>query len=105
MKSAARFLTLLVFASGLPTRSEAGEIETYQLKPDLVVTPSRVVEPIDNSLASVSVITRTDIELSVAEDLFELLRMQPGIDIVRSGERARKPVSSCAAVIPTTSWF
>lgn len=85
MKSAARFLTLLVFASGLPTRSEAGEIETYQLKPDLVVTPSRVVEPIDNSLASVSVITRTDIELSVAEDLFELLRMQPGIDIVRSG--------------------
>ncbi|MGK2926185.1 MAG: TonB-dependent receptor domain-containing protein [Lysobacterales bacterium] len=64
---------------------QAEAIETYQLKPDLVVTPSRKVEPLDRTLSSISVITREDIERSVAEDLFELLRLQPGVDIVRTG--------------------
>jgi len=64
---------------------QAEEIDTYELKPDLVVTPSRMVESLSESLASVSLITREDIELSVAEDLYELLRLQPGVDIVRSG--------------------
>ena len=64
---------------------QADDSDTYELKPNLVVTPSRRVEPLDQSLASVSVITREDIELSVAEDLFELLRLQPGVDIVRAG--------------------
>jgi vitamin B12 transporter len=73
---------LLAAAGGL---LHADDIDTYELKPNLVVTPSRRVEPLDQSLASVSVITREDIELSVAEDLFELLRLQPGVDIVRTG--------------------
>jgi vitamin B12 transporter len=64
---------------------QAEEIDTYELKPDLVVTPSRMTEALDRTLGSVSVITREDIELSVAEDLFELLRLQPGVDIVRTG--------------------
>ena len=64
---------------------QAEAIETYELKPDLVVTPSRKVEPLDQSLSSISVITREAIERSVAEDLFELLRLQPGVDIVRTG--------------------
>ena len=76
---------LLLVACSCPGFLAAGEKETYELKPNLVVTPTRMVEPLDDSLASVSLITRTDIELSVAEDLFELLRLQPGIDIVRSG--------------------
>lgn len=63
----------------------AEEADSYELKPDLVVTPSRMVEPLGDSLASVSVISREDIELSVAQDLYELLRLQPGVDIVRSG--------------------
>ena len=63
----------------------ADDSDTYELKPNLVVTPSRRVESLDQSLAAVSVITREDIELSVAEDLFELLRLQPGVDIVRAG--------------------
>ena len=63
----------------------AAEYESYELKPDLVVTPSRMTEPLGATLASVSVITRDDIEISAAEDLFELLRLQPGVDIVRSG--------------------
>jgi vitamin B12 transporter len=64
---------------------QAEAIDTYELKPDLVVTPSRKVEPLDRSLSSISVITREEIERSVAEDLFELLRLQPGVDIVRTG--------------------
>lgn len=64
---------------------QAAAIDTYELKPDLVVTPSRKVEPLDRSLSSISVITREAIERSVAEDLFELLRLQPGVDIVRTG--------------------
>lgn len=73
---------LLAAGSGL---LQAENSDTYELKPDLVVTPSRQVEPLEQSLASVSVITREDIERSVAEDLFELLRLQPGVDIVRTG--------------------
>jgi vitamin B12 transporter len=76
---------LLPFAGGLPGFLMAEEAETYELKPNLVVTPTRMIEPLSESLASVSLITREDIDLSVAEDLFELLRLQPGIDIVRSG--------------------
>ena len=72
----------LAASSGL---LQADDIDTYELKPNLVVTPSRRVEPLDQSLASVSVITREDIDLAVAEDLFELLRLQPGVDIVRAG--------------------
>jgi len=63
----------------------AEEIDTYELKPDLVVTPSRMVESLSDTLASVSIISRQDIEISVAEDLFELLRLQAGVDIVRNG--------------------
>lgn len=79
------FSILLLFAAGFSGSLPAEEFETYKLKPNLVVTPSRMVEALDDSLAAVSVITRADIELSVAEDLYELLRLQPGIDIVRSG--------------------
>jgi vitamin B12 transporter len=69
----------------LPAQLQAGDIEPLELKPDLVVTPSRVIEPIDQTLAAISVITREDIAHSAAEDLFELLRLQPGLDVVRTG--------------------
>ena len=35
--------------------------------------------------APVSVISREDIRQSAAQDLFELLRVQPGVDVVRTG--------------------
>jgi vitamin B12 transporter len=81
-----KFLPVLLLAiPGISSSLEAEENEPYQLKPDMVVTPSRAVESLSETLASVSVITRKDIEISVAEDLFELLRLQPGVDIVRNG--------------------
>ena len=79
--STAMPLLSLVFSLSI----QAEDSEPYELKPDMVVTPSRVAESLSETLASVSVITREDIESSVAEDLFELLRLQPGVDIVRNG--------------------
>ena len=63
----------------------ADDTQVYQLEPSLVVTPSRTVRPIADALASVSVVTREDIERSAAEDLPELLRLQAGVDVVRTG--------------------
>lgn len=84
MKSNKNALVILLGASlcGQLVADEAGR---YELKPDLVVTPSRRVEPLNETLASVSVITREEIAISAAQDLFELLRLVPGLDVVRSG--------------------
>jgi vitamin B12 transporter len=76
---------LLLAAAGISSSVQAEESQTYELKPDLVVTPSRMTEPLGEALASVSVITREDIEHAVVQDLLELLRLQPGVDIVRTG--------------------
>jgi vitamin B12 transporter len=80
-----KLAVFLLLVTSFPGLLWAEETDTYELKPNLVVTPSRMVESLNASLASVSVISREDIELSVAQDLFELLRLQPGVDIVRSG--------------------
>ncbi len=49
------------------------------------VTATRTVQTVDESLSSVSVITRDDIERRQPRDVVELLKTQAGIDIVRSG--------------------
>lgn len=85
MKNPKKFPVLSLAVLLVPGLSQAEELETYELKPNLVVTPSRMVESLSDTLAAVSVISRDDIELSTAQDLFELLRLQPGVDIVRSG--------------------
>ncbi len=84
MKPQKLLSALLLTTALISSSAQAEENDTYQLKPDLVVTPSRMTEPLGEALASVSVITRKDIELSVAEDLLELLRLQAGVDVVRS---------------------
>lgn len=53
--------------------------------PPIQVTASRVELGIDDTLASVSVITREDIADSQAPDVLELLRRVPGIDLSRTG--------------------
>ena len=52
-----------------------------------VVTANRVEQAISDVLAPVTVITRDDIELSMAKSVPEILRMVPGIDIGQSGGR------------------
>lgn len=71
-------LILAIPQTGL-TREETVEQEL------MVVTATRGEESISEALAAVSVITSEDIKRSIAEDLTDLLRLEAGIDIVRSG--------------------
>jgi vitamin B12 transporter len=59
-------------------------------QPEVVVTASRTSTAIDETLASVSVITRADIEASATLDLLDLLRAIPGLDIVRGGGQGQQ---------------
>lgn len=49
------------------------------------VTANRIEQPVDEALASVTVIERADIERSQSPDLSDLLARQAGVDIVRTG--------------------
>ncbi len=51
----------------------------------IVVTASRSEQAVSDSLASVTLIDRDQIEISQAPDLLELLRKQAGIDMARTG--------------------
>lgn len=51
----------------------------------IVVTATRTEIPLHDAIVPVTVITREEIELSLANDLAELLRFQAGIDIGRNG--------------------
>lgn len=51
----------------------------------IIVTATRTEIPLDDATVPVTVITREDIELSLATDLAELLRFEAGIDIGRNG--------------------
>jgi vitamin B12 transporter len=51
----------------------------------VIVTASRMAETTDATLAPVTVITREEIARSQAPTLLELLRLQPGVDVARTG--------------------
>src|SRR6056297_1277754 len=59
--------------------------ETAWRDEPFVVTANRASQPVDRVPASVSVVTRADIERSGAADLLELLRLQAGVDLARNG--------------------
>jgi vitamin B12 transporter len=80
-----RILAAAILVAGVAAPLAAEDLEPVELQPPLVVTPSRMPEALDRTLAPVSVITRQDIRLSAAQDLLELMRLQAGVDIVRTG--------------------
>ena len=51
----------------------------------IIVTATRTEIPLGDAIVPVSVISREDIELSLATDLAELLRFEAGIDLGRNG--------------------
>jgi len=51
----------------------------------IIVTATRTEIPLEQATVPVRVITRDDIELSLATDLAELLRFEAGVDIGRNG--------------------
>lgn len=57
----------------------------FPRQPDVVVSASRIEQTIDSTLADVSVIDRDQIDASAARDVSDLLRLQAGIDIARTG--------------------
>ena len=71
------FLAAISFAN----RARAGDSTAEPI----IVTASRVAQTENQALASVTVITRQDIERSQATNMVELLRSVAGIDIARSG--------------------
>lgn len=52
---------------------------------EIVVTATRSAMPIEQAIVPVTVITRQDIEQSLASDLAELLRFEAGVEIGRNG--------------------
>lgn len=74
-------LSLLALSVGLSLSAVAAPVE----QPGVIVTANRLPEAVDDTLAPVSVITREDIEASATNDIVDLLRVVPGVDIVRGG--------------------
>ena len=69
-------------ATALCVCAHADEVD---LQPTVQVTASRVAETVDQALADVSVITRVDIDASGARDVYDLLRLEAGVDLYRTG--------------------
>jgi len=75
-----RLALLLISLAALPL--QAADISATDT---IIVTATRNEISIDDAIVPVRVITREDIELSLATDLSELLRFEAGIDIGRNG--------------------
>jgi vitamin B12 transporter len=74
----------LIFCLVFSSNALAENAQQQELNP-VVVTATRTSQTADETLASVTVITRDDIERSQSQDLFEVLRTQAGVDVARTG--------------------
>jgi len=77
----------LITAAAFLSLSIANNATAVETTPDetIIVTATRTEIPLRDATVPVTVITREDIELSLATDLAELLRFEAGIDIGRNG--------------------
>ena len=71
-----------MLAALLPIAGHAAELSPGDT---LIVTATRTEIPLSDATVPVTVISRDEIELSMARDLAELLRFEAGIDIGRNG--------------------
>ena len=79
-------LSSLVHAADRPTPNETTQDAPRSTPHEtLVVTATRTEIPLSDATVPVTVITRDDIELSMANDLADLLRFQAGVDLGRNG--------------------
>jgi vitamin B12 transporter len=74
-------VSLLALVAAAAARAD----DDVQTQPTVQVTASRVAETVDETLADVSVITRADIDASGSRDVLDLLRLQAGVDLYRTG--------------------
>ncbi|CAA6827657.1 MAG: Outer membrane vitamin B12 receptor BtuB [uncultured Thiotrichaceae bacterium] len=78
----------LVVGLSLPVLLVSPVILAEEIVTDLgevVVTADRTARSVDDTLASVSMITRDDIEAIQAIDIIDVLRLQPGVNLSRTG--------------------
>ncbi|SQD79142.1 TonB-dependent receptor domain-containing protein [Moritella yayanosii] len=80
----------LLVAALIPFAALAQDPSIINNEKVTVVTANRVEQAISDVLAPITVITRDDIELSMAKSVPEILRMVPGIDIGQNGGRGSK---------------
>ena len=77
-----RFVATTALLLSVAAQAHASEISPSDT---IIVTATRTEIPLEQATVPVRVITRDDIELSLATDLAELLRFEAGIDIGRNG--------------------
>ncbi|HET6629104.1 MAG TPA: TonB-dependent receptor [Woeseiaceae bacterium] len=77
-------LLALLLSCSVAAQATDGNLES-EIEADIVVTATRTPMPIEQAIVPVTVITRQDIEQSLASDLAELLRFEAGIEIGRNG--------------------
>ena len=88
MKSALPITAIFGIVLSSPVIAEpviSEQARSNQEQSPIVVTANRTSETADESLASVTVITREDIEKSQAREITDLLRLEAGIDISKNG--------------------
>ncbi len=76
--------TLLALSLALALAHTA-RAQDAERQPEVIVTATRVAQTVDATLAGVSIIEREQIDASGAPDLLELLRLQPGVELARTG--------------------
>ncbi len=69
----------------IATVSAAISVPAIAEQDQIIVTASRTAQTVDDSLASVTIITQKDIEQQQANNLLELLNALSGIDMVNNG--------------------
>ena len=77
-------ILVLAAATALPLAASAQDAAGTALEP-VIVTASRIAEPLSSTLADVSVVDRETIERSGAGDVADLLGRLPGVEFSRSG--------------------
>lgn len=81
-----KFICILLLLTSHPLRltSLYAEEKTITLE-EVVVTATRIEEPVEEVASSVTVITKKDIESKKAGTVLEVLKSVPGLDISQSG--------------------
>lgn len=64
---------------------QAEETQNYQAQETIIVTANRFEQDIDSSIAPVTVITREEIENIQAQELLDVIRRFPGIQVASNG--------------------
>lgn len=81
----ARCKTAGVGAVILPAMILAAAADAQQRLPETIVTATRVATPLEQTAASVTIVTAEEIEASGDRTIVEVLRKVPGLNIVQSG--------------------